>query len=135
MRARFYARRRLMRLPRLISIVRLRPLYLASAIFLGIGPTSLRAQEPPPPSPARSTPPAAPQPAQPQAVHLKDYSIPRSAFPNALQPYTPQELAPPNLGNSPRIDSLLREGKIYLSIDYADTLVHKNQLDIDSTRA
>ena len=120
-----------MRLPRLISIVRLRPLYLASAIFLGIGPTSLRAQEPPPPSPARSTPPAAPQPAQPQAVHLKDYSIPRSAFPNALQPYTPQELAPPNLGNSPRIDSLMRDGKIYLSIDDAVALALENNLDLD----
>jgi outer membrane protein TolC len=123
-----------MRLPRLISIVRLRPLYLASAIFLGIGPTSLRAQEPPPPSPARSTPPAAPQPAQPQAVHLKDYSIPRSAFPNALQPYTPQELAPPNLGNSPRIDSLMRDGKIYLSIDDAVALALENNLDLDIAR-
>ena len=123
-----------MRLPRLISIVRLRPLYLASAIFLGIGPTSLRAQEPPPPSPARSTPPAAPQPAQPQAVHLKDYSSPRSAFPNALQPYTPQELAPPNLGNSPRIDSLMRDGKIYLSIDDAVALALENNLDLDIAR-
>ena len=123
-----------MRLPRLISIVRLRPLYLASAIFLGIGPTSLRAQEPPPPSPARSTPPAAPQPAQPQAVHLKDYSSPRSAFPNVLQPYTPQELAPPNLGNSPRIDSLMRDGKIYLSIDDAVALALENNLDLDIAR-
>src|ERR1017187_6995901 len=134
MRARFYARRRLMRLPRLISIVRLRPLYLASAIFLGIGPTSLRAQEPTPPSPAQSTPPAAPQPAQPQAVHLKDYSSPRSAFPNLLQPYTPQELAPPNLGNSPRIDSLMRDGKIYLSIDDAVALALENNLDLDIAR-
>jgi outer membrane protein len=123
-----------MRLPRLISIVRLRPLYLASAIFLGIGPTSLRAQEPPPPSPAQSTPPAAPQPAQPQAVHLKDYSSPRSAFPNLLQPYTPQELAPPNLGNSPRIDSLMRDGKIYLSIDDAVALALENNLDLDIAR-
>jgi len=123
-----------MRLPRLISIVRLRPLYLASAIFLGIGPTSLRAQEPPPPSPAQSTPPAAPQPAQPQAVHLKDYSSPRSAFPNVLQPYTPQELAPPNLGNSPRIDSLMRDGKIYLSIDDAVALALENNLDLDIAR-
>jgi outer membrane protein len=123
-----------MRLPRLISIVRLRPLYLASAIFFGIGPTSLRAQEPPPPSPAQSTPPAAPQPAQPQAVHLKDYSSPRSAFPNVLQPYTPQELAPPNLGNSPRIDSLMRDGKIYLSIDDAVALALENNLDLDIAR-
>jgi outer membrane protein TolC len=79
-------------------------------------------------------PPAAPQPAQPQAVHLKDYSVPRSAFPRVLQPYTPQEIAQPNLGNSPRIDSLLRDGKIYLSIDDAVALALENNLDLDIAR-
>jgi outer membrane protein len=120
--------------PRLISMrmLRLLPLYLASAIFLGMLPTSLWAQQAPPQ--AQSMPPAAPQPAQPQAVHLKDYSNPRSAFPNLLQPYAPQELAQPNLGNSPRIDSLMREGKIYLSIDDAIALALENNLDLDIAR-
>src|ERR1700674_2021459 len=102
-----YARRRPMFSPRLISIVRLLPLCLTSALFLEIAPTALRAQ---------SSTPAAPQPTQPQAIHLKDYSNPRSAFPRVLQPYMHQELAPPNLGNSPRIDALMKDGKIYLSI-------------------
>jgi outer membrane protein len=111
--------------PRLISMIRLRPLCLASAIFFGIAPTALRAQD---------SPPAAPQPAPPQAIHLKDYSNPRSAFPHVLQPYKSQELAPPNLGNSPRIDALMKDGKIYLSIDDAIALALENNLDLDIAR-
>ena len=71
---------------------------------------------------------------QPQPVHLQDYSKPRSAFPHLLQPYRAQELAQPNLGNSPRIDSLMRDGKIYLSIDDAVALALENNLDIDIAR-
>ena len=122
-----------MRLPRLISIARLL-LYFGSALFLSVSPRLLRAQEAPTAPPAHSTPPAAPQPAQPQAVHLKDYSNPRSAFPNVLQPYRPQELPQPNLSNSPRIDSLMKDGKIYLSIDDAIALTLENNLDLDIAR-
>jgi outer membrane protein TolC len=84
--------------------------------------------------PAAPVPQAVPPSAQPQAVHLEDYSKPRSAFPRILQPYLPQEVAQPNLGNSPRIDSLMRDGKIYLSIDDAVALTLENNLDIDIAR-
>ncbi len=84
--------------------------------------------------PAAPTPQTAPVLAQPQAVHLQDYSKPRSAFPHFLQPYRPQQVAQPNLGNSPRIDSLMRDGKIYLSIDDAVALALENNLDIDIAR-
>ena len=122
-----------MRLPRLISTSEVRPLplCLAAIMFCAAAPLVLWAQVS---SPAQSAPPAAPQQAQPQAVHLRDYSIPRSAFPHFLQPYMAQELAQPNLGNSPRIDSLLRDGKIYLSIDDAIALALENNLDIDIAR-
>ena len=83
-----------------------------------------------PAAPAPQSMPAAP----PQLVHLQDYSKPRSAFPHILQPYRPQELAQPNLANSPRIDSLMRDGKIYLSIDDAVALTLENNLDIDIAR-
>ena len=121
-----------MRLPRLIStsIARRLPLCLAAVISASV-PLALWSQVA---SPALSTPPAAPQPAQPQAVHLRDYSIPRSAFPHLLQPYMAQELAQPNLGNSPRIDALMRDGKIYLSIDDAIALALENNLDLDIAR-
>jgi outer membrane protein len=120
-----------MLLPRLISRVRLLPLALASAVFWGTVPTALWAQEPPPAPSTQATPaPAAP----PQPVLLKDYSTPRSAFPHVLQPYMPQELAEPNLGNSPRIDALMRDGKVYLSIDDAIALALENNLDLDIAR-
>jgi outer membrane protein len=119
----------------------IRPLLccLATAVLLGVAPAALWAQQTPPAtsSPATSspsTPPAAPEPVQPQAVHLKDYSVPRSAFPHIVQPYQPQDLAQPNLANSPRIDSLLRDGKIYLSIDDAVALTLENNLDLDIAR-
>jgi outer membrane protein len=84
--------------------------------------------------------PSAPAPqtgsatALPQAVHLQDYSKPLPAFPNVLQPYRSQQVPQPNLGNSPRIDSLMRDGKIYLSIDDAVALTLENNLDLDIAR-
>src|SRR5579872_4568478 len=114
-----------MLLPRLISMVRPLPLYAASVLLSGTIP-ALWAQQ--------AAPPAAPQPAQPQTVHLKDYSIPRSAFPNVLQPYKPVDVAQPNLGNSARIDALMRDGKIYLSIDDAVALTLENNLDLEIAR-
>ncbi len=92
----------------------------------------LRAQEvPPAPAPQPEPPPA---PAKLQAVHEEDYSKPRSSFPNILQPYLPKELAQPDFGNSARIDSLIHDGKIYLSIDDAVALTLENNLDIDIAR-
>jgi outer membrane protein len=123
-----------MLLPRLIFVVRRLPLYLASALWIATSSPSLSAQEAAPAPPAQSTPPATPQPAQPQAVHLKDYSVPRSAFPRVLQPYETQQVPQPNLGNSPRIDSLMKDGKIYLSIDDAIALALENNLDLDIAR-
>ena len=125
-----------MQLPRvisgLISVVRLLP--LASALLLETVPATLQAQDPPPAPSAQAAPPSAPQPAQPQAIHLKDYSKPLPAFPHVLSPYKAQQLAQPNLGNSPRIDSLMRDGKIYLSIDDAVALALENNLDLDIAR-
>ena len=93
-------------------------------------PSLVRAQD----VPAAPMPQTTPVPAQPQAVHLEDYSRPRPAFPHFLRPYRPQQVAQPNLGNSPRIDSLLRDGKIYLSMDDAVALALENNLDIDIAR-
>src|SRR5271154_4706311 len=94
----------------------------------------MRAQDVPAAPMPQTTPQTVPAPAQPQAVHLQDYSKPRSAFPHVLQPYQAQQVAQPNLGNSPRIDSLMRDGKIYLSIDDAVALALENNLDLDIAR-
>ena len=69
--------------------------------------------------PATPTPQPVPPTSVPELVHLKDYSKPRPSLPNILQPYRAQELPASQMANSPRIDSLMRNGKIYLSIDDA----------------
>jgi outer membrane protein len=122
-----------MSFPRLICAFRLAVRH-SSAVFLIAGvPMSLAAQQSVPAEPSQSTP-AAPQPEQARAVHLTDYSQPRSAFPHILQPYLPRELAQPSFANSSRIDSLMRDGKIYLSIDDAIALALENNLDLDLAR-
>ena len=107
--------------------VRRLTLFCSSIFLTAILLNTLWAQQvPSAPAPA-ARPPA-------QAVNLEDYSKPRSAFPNLLQPYKARELAQPSFGNSPRIDSLMRDGKIYLSIDDAVALTLENNLDLDIAR-
>jgi len=119
-----------MLVPRLLSLIRIRLdrlwSYAAAALVVAAPPMALWAQQ--------AAPPAAPQPAQPQLIHMKDYSVPRSAFPHVLQPYKPEDLAQPTFGNSPRIDSLMRDGRVYLSIDDAIALALENNLDLDIAR-
>src|SRR5229473_8191075 len=111
------------------SLVRLL-MTAAVAVLACVSSPILRAQE----VPAAPAPQPAPLPAQPQAVHLQDYSKPRPAFPHLGQPYLPKELAQPDFGNSPRIDALMHDGKIYLSIDDAVALALENNLDIEIAR-
>lgn len=119
-----------------------RPLMVSARLWLGLaaailfGTASLAqvaAQQNGTASPT-STPPAAPQPGASQTIHMKDYSRPRSSFPNLVQPYEPMDMPMPALGNSPRIDALMREGKIYLSIDDAVALTLENNLDLEIAR-
>jgi hypothetical protein len=117
-----------MRLPRLIAVTRLLWLFITT-MFLAAVPSALRAQDVPAAPSPQSTSQAAPQP-----FHLKDYSIPRAAFPHVLQPYRPEAVAQPILSNSSRIDTLMRDGKIYLSINDAVALALENNLDIDIAR-
>jgi outer membrane protein len=116
--------------PRLMLVARRLPLHLASVVLFGLISTASWGQQPP----AAPSAQAVAQPAQPQAIHLQDYSQPRSAFPKVFQPYKAQELAQPNLGNSPRIDALLHDGKIILSIDDAIALALENNLDLEIAR-
>src|SRR5579871_1721565 len=103
-----------------------------SILFLATTASSLCAQQTAPAS--QPTPPSAPEPAQPTPVHLKDYSSPRQPFPGVLNSYKSQELAQPLLQNSPRIESLIQSGKIYLSINDAVALALENNLDIEIAR-
>jgi outer membrane protein len=83
-----------------------------------------------------ATLPQAPQPSasSQQQFNMKDYSKPRAAFPNVLAPYRPQEVEPPKLTNTARIDQLLQNGKVMLSMDDAVALALENNLDIAIAR-
>ena len=75
---------------------------------------------------------AVPSTAQP--FDLKEYSSPRSHFPNFVGPYTPRTVAPPNLANTGRFDQLMRDGKLYISMNDAVALALENNLDIAIAR-
>jgi outer membrane protein len=81
-----------------------------------------------------SSQPALPPSPQPQQTELKDYSKPRTHFPNPLGPYMPQHVSPPNLKNTQRIEQLLQNGKLQLSLDDAIALALENNLDIAIAR-
>jgi outer membrane protein len=63
-----------------------------------------------------------------------DYSKPKRPFPNVIAPYTPRHVPPPDLSNTPRLEQLMREGKLYLSMDDAVALALENNLDIGISR-
>jgi len=65
---------------------------------------------------------------------VKQYSKPESHFPNPLGPYTSRHVAPPNLANTPRIDQLMHDGKLYISMNDAVALALENNLDIAIAR-
>src|SRR5215469_13946338 len=119
--------------PRLISVLWLRKGGVAALLFATV-PVVVRAQQNAPAPSSQAALPASPQPAQTEPVHRIDYSKPRSAFPHLLQPYLPRELAQPTFGNSPRIDSMMRDGRIYLSINDAVALALENNLDLEIAR-
>jgi len=71
-----------------------------------------------------------PAPQSRQRFEMTDYSKPKGYFPNPLAPYTAREISPPDLTNSPKMSQLIREGKIYLSMDDAVALALEDNLDI-----
>ena len=79
-----------------------------------------------------SSMPAAPSASKP--FDVQQYSNPESHFPNPIGPYTPRRVAQPNLANTPRIDGLMRDGKLYISMNDAIALALENNLDIAIAR-
>ncbi len=116
------------------------------------------AQQTPPPQ--QSTQPSPTQPAAPQPIAndttgqaglpqapapkptvplylrdtTRDYTQPKSHFWNPVAPYTPINVPARLLGNSPKVEQLLQDGKIYLSLSDAVTLALENNYDIAIAR-
>ena len=87
-----------------------------------------RAAQEPPPAPAPQNGP------ETGRLPVLNYSQPVSHFPNPVGPYIPRQVAPPNLANTGRIDSLMHDGKLYLSLNDAIALAIENNLDVAIAR-
>ena len=82
--------------------------------------------------------PATPAPKLTEPLFLRDtgtdYTRQHPFYPNPLKLYAPTTFPMPRLGNTPRLDSLLRDGKIYLSLSDAVLLALENNFDIAIAR-
>lgn len=95
-------------------------------------PTQSPAQNPvqnPPANPA--PPPQAPiAPVSSLGLAKHDFSRGPSAFPDLFRPYRPIGIEPPVLANSPRIEQLIHDGKLSITLQDAIELALENSLDI-----
>jgi len=60
----------------------------------------------------------------------RDFSKERGYWPNPIAPYKPTTAPPASFLNSPRLDDLIKNGKIYLSLSDAILLALENNYDI-----
>jgi len=107
------------------------------AVLLTLGPISPAfaqsgGQNPPPPAPAASSAPQGSSIAPVSSLGLgtRNYSKGPRAFPNIFRPYQPNHVDPTALTNSPRIDQLISDGKLRISLQDAVELALENSLDI-----
>lgn len=63
-----------------------------------------------------------------------DYSREKHFLPNIIDPYRPMHVDEPMLTNSTRIDQLIQDGKLMLSLDDAISLALENNLNINIER-
>ena len=108
---------------RLASMIRV---FTIASLFALLTVMASAQEQPSSPTP-QNTPETRPLP-------VMDYAKPVSHFPNPIGPYTARHLAPPNLSNTSRLDSLMHDGKLYLSLNDAVALALENNLDIAIAR-
>ena len=111
----------------------------------GVGPQQVSPTQATPVASTSQTPaqgvlafPQAPEPKATEPFSLRDtgrdYTQPKSHFKNPLAPYTAIDVPLPKLTNSERLATLLKDGKIYLSLSDAVTLGVENNFDIAIAR-
>jgi outer membrane protein len=113
-------------------------LAIVLAGLLAGGPLSpVFAQSPaqnPPSNPAPTTPPtpsgSSIAPVASLGVASRNYTRAPRPFPNILKPYETIHIEEPMLTNSPRLDQLIRDNKLELSLQDAVELALENSLDI-----
>ena len=82
--------------------------------------------------------PQAPQPKLTEPLYLRptsvDYTNAHTFFPNPIHDYMATNYPASRLSNVPKLDDLVKDGKIYLSLSDAVTLAIQNNYDIEIAR-
>ncbi len=65
---------------------------------------------------------------------LREYAKPNPQFPYMVSPYMAHQVPEPSLANTPRLDQLLKDGTIMLSLSDAIALALENNLDLAIAR-
>jgi hypothetical protein len=104
-------------------------LFLAVLVALApVGPVFAQQQ-------GESTPPAAPQPGG-RTIELsnQNYTYGKRWFPDIIAPYTQTAVPEPILTNAPRIEQMVKDGKLSISLQDAVDLALQNNLAITIER-
>src|SRR5579864_2668027 len=87
------------------------------------------------PAPGAGQQPSAPVSSAPEPKNLprptgEDYSKPTSLLPNPFARYIPRDVPPPSFTNAPKIEQLIQNGKLMLSLNDAIAIALADNLDI-----
>ncbi len=109
-----------------------RPLLAALLAFLlATGPISPAFAQSPAQEPApNSVPSSTIAPVASLGLGKHDFTNGPRAFPDLLKPYQTISIEPPELANSPRLEQLIHDGKLMLSLQDTVELALENNLDI-----
>jgi outer membrane protein len=92
-------------------------------------------QNPPPNTgQTQGQPPTPPQPKKTSDQGEREYLHGNRAFPDMLGPYRPIHIAAPNFANTSRLQQMVKDGKLMISLQDAITLALENSIDIDVVR-
>jgi outer membrane protein TolC len=119
------------------SFMKLKAAAAISCLLAGTLPGYAQQAVPPPAAQAQTNGQTLPQEPAPNYTQplfmrpgLRDYAKPRNYWPNPLAPYSAEESPAADFLNSPRLENLLKDGKIYLSLSDAIVLALENNFDI-----
>src|SRR5262249_37522572 len=99
--------------------------------FAPLAPVYGQAQAPAPaPAPAPQQTPSS-EPARPLKISIgPDYTQPRPYFPHVFLPYSGMHLDAPQFTNSPRIEQLIQNGQLRISMQDAIEIALQNNADL-----
>ncbi len=105
-------------------------LVLVTVTSLIVSPVYAQSQQAPPAAPAPAAPSASVEERSLHTAAGPEYSKGPRWFPTIASPYMQTHVPLPMLTNSPRVDQLVQDGKLMLSLDDAISLALENNLNI-----